>query len=119
MFLSIPEFYCNIYRLTGYTDHDFSLSEEGEVSEEWVLISSSTPCRYNINTKIVNRRPDGMVDSVRRNFFVENNVDIMNGDRVSVNSDFYKVIGVEPIYDMFNEIHHYECVIELIDWDFS
>lgn len=117
MFYGIEPFYCTIYRLQGYTDYDFSTSDEGEVEELWGIVSFGTQCSYDYRAIYVRRRTDGMVDTGRRNFYVEGNVDIRNGDRVAVNNSFYTVVDAEPIYDLRRNIHHYECIISLVDWN--
>lgn len=117
MFFGIEPFYCVIYRLQGFIDHDFSASDEGEVEENWGIVSFGTPCSYDLGPTATRRRTDGMTSLGSRKFYLEAEYDIRDGDRLSTNNCFYKVVDVEPIYDLRRDIHHYECQIEVIDWN--
>ncbi len=106
---------CMIYRLAGLTDYDFSVSDEGEISENWELKYTDVKCRLDRRMSISRRRMDGVVETGSNMLFIESDVDLIEGDRIYANGKFYNVSDVIPV-DGMRDLHHKEVVIQIIDW---
>ena len=111
----------SIYRKVGFEDYDFTDSEEGAGTDDWVLIALDARARFEPEDTPMQRRSDGIADIGEHKFYVEGTTDIQNADRVLwVNSesgmDFLEVLQVVYIRDRFNRIHHKEIKCSHIDW---
>jgi hypothetical protein len=112
---------CDVYRLQGFSDTDFSSTSEGEVTETWGIVALNVPCRFEPEDGTFQRRSDGAVDIGDHQFFVDPDVDIRNADRVyraegEIGADFFSVVGVTYRRDMHDKLHHKEIRCAHIDW---
>lgn len=116
MYFDLLNTTCTIYRLQGFTDYDFSVSDEGEVNEAWGIAAENVVCRVDRAYSPSRRRGDGVVETGQKLLFVNSDVDIRDADRITVDNIYY-VVEDSSIINGMRDAHHIECRINLIDWN--
>ena len=106
---------CTIYRSNSAEGYDFSLSEEGEVLEEFTVVTSA-PCRLDPAPTPRNRYTGGLIESGAQMLFVKPNTNIREHDRVGIEGRKFRVSAIREVYGMRN-LHHLEVTLTLIDRD--
>jgi hypothetical protein len=112
---------CDIYRVQGFTNYDYSGATEGEITETWGIVSLDVACRFEPEDGAFQRRSDGVADIGDHEFFVGPEVDIQNADRVyralgELGPDFFEVTAVTFTRDFHDRLHHKEVRLGHIDW---
>lgn len=109
---------CSIYRMTGFEgNYDYTASTEGSVSETWTETYTNVECRVDRASTPIYRRPAGIVTMGQTTGFFLPDQDIVDGDRVYHDSNWYEVMDVVPIYG-YNALHHKEAALRLLDQEF-
>lgn len=106
---------CSIYRLSGRSGFNFTLSDEGEVDETWSLISSGTACRLDRMSTPMGRDIGGLIERGTGMLFLEYGTNIEDRDRVLLGGKWYVVTDVTIVEGLVDP-HHLECSVVLIDW---
>jgi len=105
---------CTIYRMNAVDGYDFSLSEEGEVKETKIPVTTLAKCRLEPANTPRDRYAGGLTEAGMQMLFVEAGEDIREHDRVEVDGKFYRVQSVREVYG-FHGLHHMEVVLTMID----
>jgi hypothetical protein len=107
---------CSVYRLSGYDgSYDYSGSDFGEADENWGLIYANVPCRKDINSTTTIRFTGGMIETGSISFYFKSDADVVDGDRIELDSKLYLVEDAVNVYGL-NNLHHKEMRCKLIDW---
>ena len=104
---------CNIYRMNAIDGYDFTLSEEGEVTESTTLIGSE-PCRLEPASTPRDRTEGGLLEMGAQTLFLKANSNIREHDRVEINNKWYRVSALREVYGL-HDLHHYEATLTVVD----
>jgi hypothetical protein len=108
---------CNIFRLSGFPDCDFSESKQGEVEDIWTLVATDVPCRMDRAFIPSRRLQSGPISSASLMLFIGPSCILHDDDRIILQStgQYYLVSGVVDILG-FRGLHHKEAHLTIIDW---